>query len=102
MEDWLPSLLTETPEAGFALAIKLSRVAVKKTQPDDAVRTQLRAVYQISAEALIAASQVVAINFQTVSAANNYWRDALFLDAGAHDCGPAHHARAVSEAAPAA
>ena len=76
MEPWLPTLLTETPEEGFALAIKLSRVAVKKTQPDDAVRSRLRGIYETSADSLIAASQVVAINFQTVSAANNYWRPA--------------------------
>ena len=79
MAPWLPSLLTETPEEGFALAIKLSRVAVKKTQPSDVVRTRLRGVYETSADALIAASQVVAINLQTVSAANNYWRDGVGL-----------------------
>lgn len=79
MAPWLPSLFTETPEEGFALAIKLSRLAVKKTQPSDEVRTRLRGVYETSADALIAASQVVAINFQTISAANNYWRDGVGL-----------------------
>ncbi len=74
MESWLPSLITETPEKGFDLAIKLSRIAVKKTQPDDAVRLSLREVYEKDADALIASSQVVAINFQTVAAANGYWR----------------------------
>jgi hypothetical protein len=74
MESWLPSLITENPERGFDLAIKLSRVAVKKTQPDDGVRGRLREVYEQDSDALIAASQVVAINFQTVAAANGYWR----------------------------
>ncbi len=74
MESWLPSLITETPEKGFDLAVKLSRIAVKKTQPDDAVRMRLREVYEKDADALIASSQVVAINFQTVAAANGYWR----------------------------
>ncbi|WP_246263350.1 hexameric tyrosine-coordinated heme protein [Caulobacter soli] len=74
METWLPSLLTETPELGFDLAIKLSRVAVKKTQPDEQIRLRLREVYEKDADALIASSQVVAINFQTVAAANGYWR----------------------------
>ncbi len=74
MESWLPSLITETPEKGFDLAIKLSRIAVKKTQPDDAVRLSLREVYEKDADALIASSQVVAINFQTVASANGYWR----------------------------
>jgi hypothetical protein len=74
MDAWLPSLITQTPEQGFDLAIKLSRMGVKKTQPSDEVRARLRAVYEDDANALIAASQVVAINFQTVAAANGYWR----------------------------
>jgi len=74
MDSWLPSLKTQTPEQGFDLAIKLSRMGVKKTQPDDAVRGRLRAIYGDDADALIATSQVVAINFQTIAAANDYWR----------------------------
>ena len=74
MDSWLPSLITPTPEAGFDLAIKLSRVAVKKTQPNDEIRGRLREVYEKDADALIASSQVVATNFQTVAAANGYWR----------------------------
>ena len=74
MDSWLPSLIVETPEKGFDLAIKLSRVAVKKTQPSDEVRARLREVYEKDADALIASSQVVATNFQTIAAANNYWR----------------------------
>nr|WP_255769387.1 hexameric tyrosine-coordinated heme protein [Maritalea mediterranea] len=54
--------------------IKLSRMAVKKTQPDDATRTKLRDDYANSADSLTLASQVVATNFQTVAAANDYWR----------------------------
>ncbi len=34
MTSWLPSLMTDTPEAGYDLAVKLSRYAVKLTQPD--------------------------------------------------------------------
>ncbi len=71
---WLPSLITATPEEGFDLAIKMSRVGVKKTQPDDEIRTRLRAVYEKNADSLTAASHVIATNFQTVAAANNYWR----------------------------
>ena len=71
---WLPSLITETPEAGFDLALKLSRMAVKKTQPDDAVRLRLRKDYENNADSLTMASGVVAQNFQTVAAANGYWR----------------------------
>ncbi|MEP2892632.1 hexameric tyrosine-coordinated heme protein [Tateyamaria sp.] len=71
---WLPTLITATPEEGFNLAIKLSRMAVKTTQPDDEIRAKLRAVYEQDADALTAASHVVAVNFQTVAAANGYWQ----------------------------
>ncbi|MEV6846157.1 hexameric tyrosine-coordinated heme protein [Actinoplanes sp. NPDC051411] len=71
---WLPSLITATPEEGFELAVKLSRVAVKMTQPSDEVRARLRPVYSEDPAALIASSQVVATNFQTVAAANHYWQ----------------------------
>ncbi|MBE7419191.1 MAG: peroxidase [Ideonella sp.] len=71
---WLTTLITDTPQAGFELAITLSRRGVKYTQPDVAVLKRLRPVYAEDAEALTAASQVIAINFQTVAAANNYWR----------------------------
>ena len=74
MDTWLTSLITETPQQGFELAITLSRRGVKYTQPDVEVLKKLRPVYAEDAAGLTAASQVVAINFQTVAAANNYWR----------------------------
>lgn len=73
-EPWLSTLLTDTPEEGFALAVKMSRMGVKTTQPDVEVLHKLRPVYANNADSLTAASQVIAINFQTVAAANNYWR----------------------------
>ncbi|MEP5729894.1 MAG: hexameric tyrosine-coordinated heme protein [Sulfitobacter sp.] len=72
---WLPSLKTPTPEEGFSLAIKLSRMAVKMTQPDDAIRQELRKVYEKDAAMLTSASAVVATHFQTIAAANDYWKD---------------------------
>lgn len=71
---WLTSLITDTPQEGFELAITLSRRGVKSTQPDVEVLKKLRPVYANNADSLTAASQVIAINFQTVAAANNYWR----------------------------
>ncbi len=71
---WLPSLITETPEDGYDLAIKLSRMAVKKTQPDDDARGAMRPDYASNADSLTMVSHVVATNFQTVAQANNYWR----------------------------
>ena len=71
---WLPSLMTETPQEGFELAITLSRRGVKYTQPNVEVLQRLRPDYAENVDSLTAASQVVAINFQTIAAANNYWR----------------------------
>ncbi|PKP72182.1 MAG: peroxidase [Alphaproteobacteria bacterium HGW-Alphaproteobacteria-5] len=73
-EAWLPSLKTATPQEGFELATKLARVGVKLTQPSADVRDKLRAAYEQDAAQLIASSQVIAIHFQTVAAANDYWR----------------------------
>ena len=75
MATWLPTLKTATPEEGFDLAVKLSRVAVKQTQPDADIRDRLRPEYAEDADALIAVSQVVATHFATVAAANDYWKD---------------------------
>ena len=72
---WLSDLKTATPQEGFELAIKLSRMGVKYTQPSDEIRKRLREDYANNADSLIAASQVVAVNFQTVAAANNYWNN---------------------------
>ena len=75
-DTWLPTLKTATPQEGYELAIKLSRMAVKYAQPSEEVRQRLRPHYAENADSLTAVSQVVAINFQTVAAANNHWRQA--------------------------
>ncbi len=69
------SLITATPEEGFQLAIELARKGVTETQPDKEVLKNLRPAYAHDPDSLIAASQVVAIHFQTIAAANDYWRD---------------------------
>ena len=74
-EQWLTTLITKDPQEGFELAIALSRRGVRYTQPDPEVLHRLRPKYAEDASELTAASQVIAINFQTVAAANNYWRD---------------------------
>lgn len=75
MANWLPTLLTDTPEEGYDLAITLARKAVGLTQPDEEIRKILRPTYANNADSLILVSQVVAIHFQTIAAANNYWVD---------------------------
>lgn len=75
-DKWLPTLITPDAQSGYDLAVKLARVAVKMTQPDAAKREAMRAAYESDADALINVSGVVATHFQTVAAANNYWRNA--------------------------
>ena len=70
---WLTTLKTATPQEGYDLAIKLSRMAVKYTHRKAGMREKLRDSYGNNADSLTAVSQVVATNFQTVAAANNYW-----------------------------
>lgn len=69
-----PTLVMATPEEGFALATKLARLAVKATQLDTEVLKKLRSEYANHAFSLIAVSEVVAIHFQTIAAANDYRR----------------------------
>lgn len=73
-DTWLPSLTTDTPQEGYELAVKLARMTIKMTQPDARVRDELREVYARDADSLIAVSQVVATHYQTIAAANDYWR----------------------------
>lgn len=73
--DQLQTLITQTPEEGFALAVQLAQKGVLVTQPSEEVRKTLRPTYSRDADSLTAASQVIAIHFQTVAAANNYWRN---------------------------
>ena len=71
---WLPTLITATPQEGFELAVTLARKGVTTTQPDREVLMTLRPAYARNADSLTAASQVVAVHFQTIAAANDYWR----------------------------
>ncbi|PWG60946.1 hexameric tyrosine-coordinated heme protein [Sediminicurvatus halobius] len=69
------SLITETPAEGFELAVTLSQRGVATTQTDPEVRKSLRGAYAQDADSLINVSQVIAIHFQTIAAANDYWRE---------------------------
>ena len=68
------TLMTDTPEEGRALAVKLSRLIIKTTQPDEAARNKMRDIYANDPAMLISIGQVVATEFSTIAAANNYWR----------------------------
>lgn len=68
------TLITSTPEEGRQLAVKMARLIIKITQPDPAMREKLRPDYAEDAGLLLAVGQVVATEFATIAAANNYWR----------------------------
>ncbi|MFV0319694.1 MAG: hexameric tyrosine-coordinated heme protein [Microbacterium sp.] len=68
------TLITATPEEGRELAIMLARKTIGAIQPDAQVRQDLRPAYATDADSLTAAGHVVAIEFATIAAANDYWR----------------------------
>jgi hypothetical protein len=68
------SLMTDTPEEGRMLAIKMARLIIKATQPNAEIRERLRPIYAEDPAMLIAIGQTVATEFATVAAANQYWR----------------------------
>jgi hypothetical protein len=68
------SLMTDTPEEGRMLAIKMARLIIKVTQHNAEIRERLRPIYAEDPAMLIAIGQTVATEFATVAAANQYWR----------------------------
>jgi hypothetical protein len=68
------SLIVATPEEGRQLAVKMARLIIKLTQPDEAKRKEQRAIYANDPAMLIQIGQTVAIEFATIAAANNYWK----------------------------
>lgn len=73
--DYLESLQCNTPAEGRLLAFTLARKTIATIQTDPEVRKKLRPQYAEDTAQLIASSQVVAIEFQTIAMANNYWKD---------------------------
>lgn len=72
---WLKSLITETPQEGRELAIKMARQTIGAVQKDPEVKKRLREKYSEDYAQLINISKVVAIEFQTIAEANNYWKE---------------------------
>jgi hypothetical protein len=68
------TLLTKTPEEGRALAIMLARHSVHAMQHNFEMLIAGRGKYAGDPLELIAASHVIAVEFATIAAANNYWR----------------------------
>ena len=68
------SLQCPTPEDGRRLALNLTLQTSFAIQPDEKVQEIIRDAYANNPEGLIAATAVVATEFATIAAANNYWR----------------------------
>jgi hypothetical protein len=68
------SLISPSPEEGRALAITLARHSVHAMQQELDVLQTGRAQYSHDPYGPIAASHVVAVEFATIAAANDYWR----------------------------
>ncbi len=73
--DYLDSLECKTPAEGRMLAFTLARKTIVAIQTNPEVRKELRSQHAKDTAQLIASSQVVAIELQTIAMANNYWRD---------------------------
>ncbi|MFZ1495512.1 MAG: hexameric tyrosine-coordinated heme protein [Saprospiraceae bacterium] len=74
-EIWLETLITKTPQEGRELAIKMARKSIAAIQTDSEVRKKLRDVYANDTAQLIASANVIAIEFQTIVQANNFWKN---------------------------
>ena len=68
------TLITASSEEGRALAITLARHSIHAIQNDLDVLKNGRAQYAHDPYGLIATSHVIAVEFGTIAAANNYWR----------------------------
>src|SRR5262245_20487023 len=75
-ESWLPTLNTNSPQEGFELAVKLSRLAMMVAQSSDVdgQGIRIRPIEQDDAPQVIQAAHVIALNFQTIAQANDWWR----------------------------
>jgi hypothetical protein len=75
MDDiWLPTLQTDSPQEGIELAVKLSRLGMMLSQSSNDIDKESRGSKTLSSAQLIAAAHVIALNFQTIAAANDGWR----------------------------
>jgi hypothetical protein len=68
------TLITATPDEGRALAFTMARHTIHNIQPDLDLLTGGRPSYSTDPDSLIAVSHVVAVEFATIAAANDYWR----------------------------
>ncbi len=74
-DNYMPTLITDTPYEGRQLAIKIVRKTIGTIQTDTAAKHRVRAKYAEDPALLMNAAELVAIEFKTIAIANNYWRE---------------------------
>lgn len=74
-DNYVPSLITETPYEGRQLAIKLVRKTIGAIQTEADAKHRVRAKYAEDPLLLMNAAELVAIEFKTIAIANDYWRN---------------------------
>ena len=79
-DDYMPSLITETPLQGRMLAITIVRKTIGTIQQDGDVKKAVREKYADDPELLMQAASMVTAEFRIIAEANNYWRDAKPAD----------------------
>ena len=73
-EDYVPSLITDTPLQGRLLAITLVRKTIGEIQRDGAAKQRVREKYEEDPEMLMQAAAMVTAEFRIIAEANDYWR----------------------------
>jgi hypothetical protein len=73
-ELWLPTLRTDTPQQGIELAVKLSRLGMMLSQVSEEISQASWSSKNFTPAESIAAAHVIAVNFQTIAIANEWWR----------------------------
>ena len=73
-EDYMPSLITDTPLEGRKLAIKIVRKTIGTIQRSPKIKHAVRREYQDDPMLLMYATELVAMEFKTIAIANDYWR----------------------------
>ncbi len=74
-DDYVPSLITDTPLQGRQLAITLVRKTIGSIQQDGDAKMRVREKYEEDPMMLMRAAELVALEFQVIAEANDYWRD---------------------------
>lgn len=73
-QNYMPSLITDTPYEGRQLAIKIVRKTIGTIQTNGDAKHRVRAKYAEDPALLMNAAELVAIEFKTIAIANDYWR----------------------------